>query len=143
MLNKCMFIGHLGRDAELRYTTGGTAVANFSLATTEKWKDANGQKQEKTEWVKAVLWGKTAEALQQYLVKGKQVYIEGRMETRKWSDKDGNDRYTTEIKVNDIKLMGGGGTRDDGSQEREGETEHTASQERPAPSMAHDDDIPF
>lgn len=144
MFNQITLVGHLGRDAEMRYTTGGTAVSNFSLATTERWKDANGQKQEKTEWHKCNVWGKTAEALDPYLKKGKLVLVQGRSETRKWTDKDGNDRYTTEVKVEDIKLLGGTRT-DEGSQEREGETEHTGTQERQpaAAGMATDDDIPF
>src|SRR5262249_35048897 len=109
-VNKVILVGNLGRDAELRYTPGGAAVATLNLATTEVWNDkASGQKQEKTEWHRIVLWGKSAEPLSEYLPKGKQIYVEGRLQTRKWQDKDGNDKYTTEIRGDRIVLLGGGG----------------------------------
>ena len=109
-VNKVILVGNLGRDAELRYTPGGAAVANLNLATTEVWNDkSSGQKQEKTEWHRIVLWGKSAESLSEYLTKGKQIYVEGRLQTRKWQDKDGNDKYTTEIRGDRIVLLGGGG----------------------------------
>ena len=108
-VNKVILVGNLGRDAELRYTPGGAAVATLNLATTEVWNDKQGQKQEKTEWHRIVVWGKQAEALQEYLVKGKQIYVEGRLQTRQWDDKDGNKRYTTEIKADRVTLLGGGG----------------------------------
>jgi single-strand DNA-binding protein len=109
-VNKVILVGNLGRDAELRYTPGGAAVATLNLATTEVWNDkASGQKQEKTEWHRIVLWGKSAESLSEYLTKGKQIYVEGRLQTRKWQDKDGNDKYTTEIRGDRIVLLGGGG----------------------------------
>jgi len=97
-VNKVILVGNLGRDAELRYTPGGAAVATLNLATTEVWNDKNQQRQEKTEWHRVVLWGKQAESLQEYLTKGKQIYVEGRLQTRQWDDKDGNKRYTTEIR---------------------------------------------
>src|SRR5678816_1662447 len=97
-VNKVILVGNLGRDAELRYTPGGAPVATLNLATTEVWNDkTSGQKQEKTEWHRIVLWGKSAESLSEYLTKGKQIYVEGRLQTRKWQDKDGHDKYTTEI----------------------------------------------
>src|SRR5215218_9402977 len=109
-VNKVILVGNLGRDAELRYTPGGAPVATLNLATTEVWNDkTSGQKQEKTEWHRIVLWGKSAESLSEYLTKGKQIYIEGRLQTRKWQDKDGNDKYTTEIRGDRIVLLGGGG----------------------------------
>src|SRR6516162_2341698 len=109
-VNKVILVGNLGRDAELRYTPGGAPVATLSLATTEVWNDkTSGQKQEKTEWHRVVLWGKSAEALSEYLTKGKQIYVEGRLQTRKWQDKDGNDKYSTEIRADRITLLGGGG----------------------------------
>jgi single-strand DNA-binding protein len=109
-VNKVILVGNLGRDAELRYTPGGAAVATLNLATTEVWNDkASGQRQEKTEWHRIVLWGKSAESLNEYLTKGKQIYVEGRLQTRKWQDKDGNDKYTTEIRGDRIVLLGGGG----------------------------------
>src|SRR5207248_1867459 len=108
-VNKVILVGNLGRDAELRYTPGGAAVATLNMATTETWNDKSGQRQEKTEWHRVVFWGKVAESLTEYLTKGKQVYVEGRLETRQWNDKDGNKRYTTEIKGDKIVLLGGGG----------------------------------
>ncbi|HEX6464155.1 MAG TPA: single-stranded DNA-binding protein [Vicinamibacterales bacterium] len=109
-VNKVILVGNLGRDAELRYTPGGAPVATLNLATTEVWNDkTSGQKQEKTEWHRVVLWGKSAEALSEYLTKGKQIYVEGRLQTRKWQDKDGNDKYSTEIRSDRIVLLSGGG----------------------------------
>src|SRR5256885_1232034 len=110
-VNKVILVGNLGRDAELRYTPGGAAVSTLNMATTETWTDKGGQRQEKTEWHRVVFWGKVAESLTEYLTKGKQVYVEGRLETRQWNDKDGNKRYTTEIKGDKIVLLGGGGQR--------------------------------
>ena len=107
-VNKVILVGNLGRDAELRYTPGGAAVATLNLATTEVWNDKAGQRQEKTEWHRVVLWGKTAESLNEYLTKGKQIYVEGRLQTRQWDDKDGNKRYTTEIRGDRIVLLGRG-----------------------------------
>ena len=108
-VNKVILVGNLGRDAEMRFTPGGQPVATLNLATTEVWNDKEGQRQEKTEWHRVVLWGRQAESLAQYLVKGKQIYVEGRLQTRQWDDKDGNKRYTTEIKADRITLLGGGG----------------------------------
>ena len=108
-VNKVILVGNLGRDAELRYTPGGAAVATINMATTEVWNDKAGQRQEKTEWHRVVLWGKTAESLKEYLTKGKQIYVEGRLQTRQWDDKDGNKRYTTEIRGDRVVLLGGGG----------------------------------
>lgn len=106
-VNKVILVGNLGRDAEMKQTPSGSAVSSFSVATTEKWTGKDGQKQEKTEWHRCVLWGKTAEAVSQYLTKGKQVYLEGRLETRQW-EKDGQKHYSTEIKVDNVVLLGGG-----------------------------------
>ena len=108
-VNKVILVGNLGRDAELRYTPGGAAVATLNMATTEVWNDKAGQRQEKTEWHRIVLWGKSAESLAEYLTKGKQIYVEGRLQTRQWDDKDGNKRYTTEIRGDRVVLLGGGG----------------------------------
>jgi single-strand DNA-binding protein len=110
-VNKVILVGNLGRDAELRYTPGGAAVSTLNMATTEIWNDKQGQRQEKTEWHRVVLWGKSAESLTEYLTKGKQIYVEGRLQTRQWDDKDGNKRYTTEIRGDRIVLLGGGGGR--------------------------------
>ena len=97
-VNKVILVGNLGRDAELRYTPGGAAVATLNLATTEVFKDREGQKKEDTQWHRIILWGKTAETLQDYLTKGKQIYVEGNLQTRKWQDKDGNDKYPNEAR---------------------------------------------
>jgi single-strand DNA-binding protein len=108
-VNKVILVGNLGRDAELRYTPGGAPVATLNMATTEVWNDKGGQRQEKTEWHRVVLWGKTAESLSEYLTKGKQIYVEGRLQTRKWEDKDGKERYTTEVRGDRVVLLSGGG----------------------------------
>lgn len=136
-VNKAIVLGNLGRDAELRYTPGGAPVATLNLATTEVWNDKNnGKRQEKTEWHRVVLWGKTAEALAEYLKKGKQVYVEGRLQTRSWDDKDGNKRYTTEIRGDRVVLLGSGA----GDHVR-----GPAPSEQPEPALAGelDDEIPF
>jgi single-strand DNA-binding protein len=105
MLNKILLIGNLGKDPETRYTQNGTAVCNFSLATTEKWKGQDGQLQEQTEWHTIVVWKKLAELCQQYLHKGSKVYIEGKLATRKWQDQQHNDRYTTEVIAREVKFL--------------------------------------
>ena len=105
-LNKVLLIGRLGQDPELKHTPSGAAVCNFSLATSETWNDkASGQKQEKTEWHRIVLWGKTAELANQYLKKGSQCYVEGSLQTRSWDDKDGNKKYTTEINGRVVQFL--------------------------------------
>jgi len=145
MLNKAILIGNLGADPETRYTQDGTCVCNIRIATTERYKDRNGERQERTEWHRVVLWGKLGEIANQYLHKGSQVYIEGKIETRKWTDRDGNTRYTTEIRANEMKMLGGKG---------EGAPRAAAPAEKPAqndpfadsPSFNDvpvDDDIPF
>ncbi|MCB9095842.1 MAG: single-stranded DNA-binding protein [Halobacteriovoraceae bacterium] len=107
-INKVMLLGRLGQDPELKYTPSGAAVCNFSLATSETWNDkSSGQRQEKTEWHRVVCWGKTAELCNQYLAKGRQVFLEGRLQTRSWDDKDGNKRYTTEIVASNVQFIGG------------------------------------
>lgn len=106
-VNKVLLIGRLGNNPEIRYTNTGTAVANFNLATSENWNDKNGQKQERTEWHRVVVWGKLAELCEKYLGKGRQCYVEGRLQTRSWDDKEGNKRYTTEIVANTIQFLGG------------------------------------
>ena len=145
-VNKVILVGNLGRDAELRYTPGGAAVATLNMATTEVWNDKQGQRQEKTEWHRVVLWGKSAESLSEYLTKGKQIYVEGRLQTRQWDDKDGNKRYTTEIRGDRIVLLGGGGGRGGGMARGGGAAEDMGSH-GPGPDTASepitDDDIPF
>src|SRR4051812_25305651 len=148
-VNKVILVGNLGRDAELRYTPGGAAVATLNMATTEVWNDKGGQRQEKTEWHRIVLWGKSAESLTEYLTKGKQIYVEGRLQTRQWDDKDGNKRYTTEIRGDRIVLLGGGGGRGGGMARGGGEDTMGSAGHGPAPGgdpseqPLTDDDIPF
>ncbi len=104
-VNKVILIGRLGKNPEVRFTGSGKAVANFSIACDESYKDSNGERQKKTEWVNLVLWGKTAELAGQYLHKGDLTYFEGRLQTRKWQDKEGQDRYSTEVVVNDMRFL--------------------------------------
>jgi len=108
-VNKVLLIGNLGQDPEVKFLPNGNAVCNFSIATTEKWKRKDGSDNEKTEWHRIVIFGKLAEIAGQYLKKGKQVYIEGKIQTRQWEDKDGNKRYTTEIIANQMTMLGGKG----------------------------------
>jgi single-strand DNA-binding protein len=149
-VNKVILVGNLGRDAELRYTPGGAAVATLNLATTEVFKDREGQKKEDTQWHRVILWGKTAETLQDYLTKGKQIYVEGKLQTRKWKDKDGNDKYTTEVRGDRVVLLsGGGGGASRGERAESGGSRTTATDEfshtEPGGGSVEltDDDIPF
>jgi single-strand DNA-binding protein len=105
-INKVILIGNLGRDPEVRYMPSGDAVANITIATTETWKDKAGEKQEQTEWHRVAMFGKTAEIAGEYLKKGSQVYIEGKLQTRKWTDKEGQERYTTEIRADRMQMLG-------------------------------------
>ena len=142
-INKVILVGNLGRDAELRYTPGGAAVATLNLATTETWNDKEGQRQEKTEWHRVILWGKQAETLNQYLQKGKQIYIEGRLQTRQWDDKDGNKRYTTEVRGDRVVLLSGGGGGGGGQrQQTRGESTSHPEPMDVGPELS-EDDIPF
>ena len=109
MVNKAIIVGNLGRDPEVRFTQDGRAVARFSVATTERWTDQQGQRQERTEWHNIVVWGKQAETCGQYLSKGRQVFVEGSIRSRSYDDKDGNKRYITEIIARDVRFLGGGG----------------------------------
>lgn len=149
-VNKVILIGNLGNEPEIRYTAGGAAVANISLATAESWRDKeSGEQQERTEWHRIVFFGRLAEIVGEYLHKGSQIYVEGRLQTRKWQDKEGHDRYTTEIVANEMQMLGsrGGGSANAGKTARHEEPE---SAETPAPAKAgspsegdFDDDIPF
>ncbi len=133
-VNKVILIGNLGKDPELRYAPSGSAVANFSLATSEQWKDQEGNPQERTSWHNIVVWGKLAEIAAEYLKKGRKVYVEGRIQYRDYEGKDGNKRYVTEVVVNDLVMLG---SRQDG-----GEKEESAS--GAPPSVSEDkDDLPF
>jgi len=125
-VNKVILIGNLGRDPEVRYMPSGDAVANITIATTETWKDKAGEKQEQTEWHRVAMFGKTAEIAGEYLKKGSQVYIEGKLQTRKWTDKEGQERYTTEIRADRMQMLGS----------RSGGSERMAPPEDDAPPRA-------
>jgi single-strand DNA-binding protein len=154
-VNKVIIIGNLGRDPEMRYMPSGDAIANLRVATTDKFKDRNGDMQEATEWHSVAFFGKVAEICGQYLKKGSQVYVEGSLRTRKWQDKDGNDRYTTEIRGDRMQMLGGrsgggGGMADYDSAPPEGMASAPARvNAKPAAGSAPssmsdmDDDIPF
>jgi len=139
-VNKVIVIGNLGSDPEMRYTASGAGVCELRVATNESWTDKNGQRQERTEWHRIVVWGKRAEVCSKYLAKGRQVYVEGRLQTRSWDDKDGNKRYTTEIVANDVQFLSSNNSNA-GSRSDDGP---------PPPSEPYgfndsspDDDIPF
>lgn len=157
-VNKVILIGNLGRDPETRYTADGAAITNVSIATTRRYKDSSGQQQEETEWHRVAFFGRLAEIAGEYLRKGRPVYVEGRLRTRKWQDKDGHDKYTTEVVAENMQLlgsregMGGGGAEFEGSGEdsrapapaaaRAGGSRPPAA--KPATNIADmDDDIPF
>lgn len=151
-VNKVILVGNLGRDPEVRYSPNGQAVANVTIATSESWKDKNtGDKQERTEWHRVVFFGKLAEIAGEYLKKGAQIYVEGRLQTRKWQDKDGADRYTTEIVASEMQMLGSregrGAPAGDFNQDTAPESAAPrGGQKATAPAAAAkdlDDDIPF
>ena len=138
-VNKVILVGNLGADPQLRYTPAGTAVANFNLATTERFTNKSGEREARTEWHRIVTWARLAEICNEYLKKGKQVYIEGRLQTRSWEDKEGNKKYTTEVVATNMVMLG-----------RAGETGDSPAQEFPpdenvaqAATTGDDDDLPF
>lgn len=133
-LNKVLLIGNLGKDPEVRYMPNGEAVANFSIATTDSWKGKDGSKQERTEWHNIVMYRKLAEIAGQYLKKGSSVYLEGRLQTRKWQDKNGQDRYTTEILADEMKMLGGrSGSAPYAGEQAQGGYDEGYAQSAPAP----------
>ena len=157
-VNKVILVGNLGRDPEVRYMPNGEAVCNFSIATTDSWRDKNGQKQERTEWHSIVMYRKLAEIAGEYLKKGRPVYLEGRLQTRKWQTKEGQDRYTTEIVADQMQMLGGregGGSagyepmdEDQSMQSRPQQSAPSQSAQAPQPASggdfdAFEDDIPF
>lgn len=164
-INKVILIGSMGKDPEVRYTAGGAAIANVTIATNESWKDKQtGEKQERTEWHRVVFFGRLAEIVNEYLKKGAKVYVEGRLQTRKWQGKDGQDRYTTEIVANEMQMLdrrdgggsggnyGGGGNQGGGNSPDEYDQSQPASKNtggtsggaaKNAPADDFDDDIPF
>jgi single-strand DNA-binding protein len=154
-VNKVILVGNLGADPELKYTPSNRPVCNLSVATNEVWKDKSGQKQEKTEWHRVNVWGETAEHCSKYLAKGRMVYVEGRLQTRKWQDKEGKDRYSTEVVADRVVFLGGqgpgaeGGTGGGGGRGKRGWGEDAApaaapaAADGPAGPPPSDDDIPF
>jgi single-strand DNA-binding protein len=148
-VNKVIIVGNVGRDPEVRYTQSGKAVASFSVATSERFQDKEGQPQERTEWHRVVAWGRLAEICGEYLRKGKQIYVEGRLQTRDWEDKDGHKRYTTEVIANVMQMLGrrgedggGGGFSDDGGSR--GASSGGGDPMSQVPSGGtNDDEIPF
>ena len=153
-VNKVILVGNLGNDPEVRYSNNGAAIANISIATTDSWKDkTTGEKQEKTEWHRVVMFNRLGEIAGEYLKKGSQVYIEGRLQTRKWQDQSGQDRYTTEIVANEMQMLGGRGDNAGGggayqapsqsAQQQNAPAQQNQAPAQPAPSKDFDDDIPF
>lgn len=145
-LNKVMLIGNLGKDPEVRYTAAGQAVASFSIATSEKFKNRSGEMEERTEWHNIVLWGRQAEIAKEYLAKGRTVFIEGRLQTRKWQDRDGKDRWSTEIVGDRMQLLGGrgeGGAGRQGGARSNDDSYGSSPAAYEEPSFNPDDDIPF
>jgi len=139
-LNKAIIIGNLGKDPEVRFMPNGDAVCNFSIATTESYKDKNGDKQEKTEWLNITMYRKLAEIAGKYLKKGSQVYLEGKITTRKWQDKEGNDRYTTEIVCDEMKMLGG---KPEGQQQQQAPRQAAPARRAPSPVDDFESEIPF
>lgn len=137
MLNKVQIIGYLGQKPELKITTGGSSVCEFSVATSERWKDKTGEQKEQTEWHRVIFWSRAAEVIAEHFDKGSMIYVEGKIQTRKWQDKDGNDRYTTEIIGQNFKFLerkGGGGGSKPQRQDHNGP---------PGDTSFDDSDIPF
>lgn len=148
-INKVILVGNLGADPEIRYTGSGSAVANVSLATTDSWRDkSSGEQQEKTEWHRVVFFNRLAEIAGEYLKKGSQVYVEGRLQTRKWQGQDGQDRYTTEIVANEMQMLGGrggdmGGGGRPSAPRQQAEPQAAPAGANPFEGDNFDDDIPF
>jgi single-strand DNA-binding protein len=150
-VNKVILVGNLGADPELKYTPSNRPVCNLNIATNDVWKDKAGQKQERTEWHRVNVWGDQAEHCSKYLAKGRTVYIEGRLQTRKWQDKEGKDRYTTEVVADRVVFLGGQGPGADAGSGGGGRGKKWGDEASPAPAAADgpsgpppgDDDIPF
>lgn len=139
-VNKVIVIGRLGADPEVKTVAGGNTVARLSIATSENWTDKQGQKQERTEWHRVVVWGKLAELCGKYLSKGRQAYIEGRLQTRSWEDQSGQKKYTTEIVANTVQFLGGGAERS----QAQGQGDDFGAQDfGPEPQFDQSDEIPF
>jgi len=143
-INKVIIVGNLGKDPEVKYMPSGGAVANVTVATNESWKDKQtGEKQERTEWHNVVFFGKLAEIVGEYLRKGSQVYVEGRLQTRKWQDRNGQDRYTTEIVASEMQMLGGRGGGVDSNFSSPPKAANTSQETAAGATDDFDDDIPF
>ncbi len=142
-LNKVILIGNLGRDPELRYTANGQPVANFTLATTESWTNKSGEREQRTEWHRIVTWGRLAEICGEHLNKGKQVYVEGRLQTREWEDREGNKRKTTEVTANQVLMLGRRGDGPGGPSSPPDAPEDSPPDSTPDSTPGGSDDIPF
>ena len=143
-VNKVIIVGRLGADPELKTVTGGQSVARLSLATSESWTDKQGQKQERTEWHLVVVWGKLAELCGKYLSKGRQAYIEGRLQTRSWEDQQGQKKYATEVVANTVQFLGGGASEGRVNNQQSGGDNSFPTQDfGPEPSFDNSDEIPF
>jgi len=148
-VNKVILVGNLGKDPEVRFLPGGSAVCNFSIATSESWKDKQGQVQEKTEWHRISIFGKLAEIAGEHLKKGSQVYVEGKLQTRKWTNKEGQDQYTTEVHLDPfngvMQMLGGKGQSSESQADTQGQRSQAPSAPTPQaePDLNFDDDIPF
>ena len=148
-INKVIIVGNLGQDPETRYMPSGSAVTNFTVATNESWKDKQtGEQKDRTEWHRVAMFNRLAEIAAEYLRKGSQVYIEGKLRTRKWQGQDGNDRYTTEIIADEMQMLGGrvgagGGGGDFGGGQSRGKSGGSSAPPQPGPDDEFDDDIPF
>ena len=146
MVNKVLLLGNLGQDPEVRYTPSGATVCTFSIATNERWTSKDGKKEERTEWHRIVVWGKLAELCGEYLGKGRTVFVEGRLQTREWTDKQGNKRYTTEIIANNVQFIGAGSGKGGGaSQKAKSLPEESAPGPQGDATLADniEEDIPF
>jgi len=142
-VNKVILVGRLGADPEMKYTSSSLGVCRFNLATSESWVDKEGQKKERTEWHRVVAWGKLAEICNEYLKKGRQVYVEGRLQTRSWDDKNGNKRYTTEVVANTVQFLGSNDSKSAAPQDVLEDSTFVENPASEAENQAGDEDIPF
>ena len=142
-VNKVIIVGRLGADPEVKQISSGNTVATLSVATSETWNDRNGQRQERTEWHRVVVWGKTAELCGKYLSKGRQVYLEGRLQTRSWEDQQGQKRYTTEIVANTVQFLGGASQSSNNNYSQSSDNNVEFQDFGPEPSFDADEEIPF
>jgi len=145
-VNKVILVGNLGKDPEVRYASSGVAVCNLTMATTRTYKDKQGERKDETEWHRVVAFGRTAEVCGEYLKKGRQIYIEGRLQTRKWQDKDGNDRWSTEVVTDTMQMLGKRGDDAGGSAQRDSSSQASSGNNdpyQPLPGDIPDSDVPF